>query len=58
MGCSISLLGFLAILFFILKVAGAITWPWLWVLAPLWIGAIVAIITLVIIVILILNMDG
>ncbi|MEW6121275.1 MAG: hypothetical protein AB1698_01580 [Pseudomonadota bacterium] len=31
----------LLILFATLKLIGLITWPWLWVLAPLWIGAIV-----------------
>ena len=28
----------LTILFIILKLTGAITWPWLWVLCPLWIA--------------------
>lgn len=29
--------GMLAILFIGLKLTGHITWPWLWVLSPLWI---------------------
>ncbi len=29
----------LTIVFIGLKLAGVISWPWLWVLAPLWIGA-------------------
>lgn len=29
-------LGFLTLLFIALKLTGAITWPWLWVLSPLW----------------------
>jgi len=30
--------GFLLILFFIfLKICGVITWPWIWILSPLWI---------------------
>lgn len=29
-------LGFLALLFIGLKLTGHITWPWVWVLAPLW----------------------
>jgi uncharacterized protein (DUF983 family) len=33
----ISFLGLLTILFIGLKLTGHITWPWLWVLAPLWI---------------------
>lgn len=28
----------IAILFIVLKLTGAITWSWLWVLCPLWIG--------------------
>jgi hypothetical protein len=34
-------MGFLEVLtliFIVLKLIGEITWPWLWVLAPLWIG--------------------
>ena len=30
----------LAVLFIGLKLAGIITWSWLWVLSPLWLGAI------------------
>ena len=33
-----SLAAILGITFIVLKVTGAITWDWLWVLAPLWIG--------------------
>ena len=33
--------GLLTILFIGLKLTGVISWSWLWVLAPLWIGAIV-----------------
>lgn len=29
-------LGFLTLLFIGLKLTGHITWPWVWVLAPLW----------------------
>ena len=28
----------LTALFIILKLCGVISWPWLWVLSPLWIG--------------------
>ena len=31
-------LGTVAIVFIILKLTGTITWPWLWVLSPIWIG--------------------
>ena len=38
-GCDVTL-GFvetLLVIFIILKVTGHLTWPWLWVLSPLWI---------------------
>lgn len=35
------ILFFLGIVFSVLKLAGVIAWPWLWVLAPFWIGAAV-----------------
>ncbi len=35
--------GLLAIVFITLKLTGYITWPWLWVLAPLWIPFILII---------------
>jgi hypothetical protein len=28
----------LTLIFVVLKLVGTITWPWIWVLAPLWIG--------------------
>jgi hypothetical protein len=45
----------LTLIFVTLKLIGEITWPWLWVLAPLWIGygVAVAILALVLIVALI-----
>ncbi len=33
--------GLLTVLFVGLKLAGIITWSWLWVLSPLWIGLLV-----------------
>ena len=33
----------LTLLFIALKLTGVIAWPWVWVLAPLWIGFIVAV---------------
>lgn len=30
--------GWLTIAFIVLKLCGVISWSWLWVLAPLWIG--------------------
>ena len=33
----------LTLLFIALKLTGVIAWPWIWVLAPLWIGFIIAV---------------
>jgi hypothetical protein len=41
--------GLLTVLFIGLKLTGYITWSWLWVLSPLWIGALLAIAIIVII---------
>lgn len=29
----------LGVTFIVLKLTGVITWPWIWVLSPFWIGA-------------------
>ena len=42
--------GLLALLFIGLKLAGIIEWRWLWVLSPLWIGAILLFVAATIIV--------
>lgn len=34
--------GILALIFITLKLTGYISWAWVWVLAPLWLGAAVA----------------
>ncbi|MGH3986431.1 MAG: hypothetical protein ACRDTZ_03825 [Pseudonocardiaceae bacterium] len=39
----------LGLLFIGLKLGGAISWPWLWVLAPLWAGFVVAIVMFVLV---------
>jgi hypothetical protein len=39
----------LTIVFIVFKILGYITWNWIWVLSPLWIGGLVAIILIVII---------
>lgn len=39
--------GLLAIVFITLKLCGVISWPWLWVLCPLWIGFAVFMVILV-----------
>jgi len=40
--------GLLTIVFIILKLLGKIDWPWIWVLAPLWIGFIIGVVIFVI----------
>lgn len=48
-GGGIGFFGMLAIVFIVLKLLGKITWNWLWVLSPLWIPTIIAIVVLMII---------
>ena len=40
--------GMLGLVFIVLKLCGIISWSWLWVLSPIWISAIIAIIALAI----------
>jgi len=40
--------GLLGITFIVLKLTGVVTWSWWWVLAPLWIPAIIVAIILLI----------
>jgi len=47
-GGGIGFAGVLTIVFVVLKLLGKITWSWLWVLSPIWISAILAIIFLII----------
>jgi len=37
-GVSISFSGLLTVAFIVLKLTHVITWKWIWVLAPLWVG--------------------
>ncbi|CAF34081.2 Hypothetical-Protein / belonging to T4-LIKE GC: 762 [Synechococcus phage S-PM2] len=46
--------GLLTVLFIGLKLTGNITWSWWWVLSPLWISALVAIVFLSFAVIIVL----
>ena len=39
--------GLLTIVFIVLKLTGYITWSWLWVLSPLWISFLVALVFIV-----------
>lgn len=43
----IGFLGILAIVFIVLKIIGKITWPWIWVLAPIWIPFIITVALLI-----------
>ena len=43
--------GLLTVLFVGLKLTGHITWPWIWVLSPIWISALIGIAILTIILI-------
>ena len=42
-----TLSGVLLVIFIVLKLVGVINWSWLWVLSPLWINLIIAIIFVV-----------
>jgi hypothetical protein len=44
--------GLLTVLFIGLKLTGHITWPWVWVLSPLWISFLLFIVIAAIVVIL------
>ena len=41
--------GVLAIVFIVLKLIGKITWSWVWVLSPIWIPFVIAIIVIIIV---------
>lgn len=43
----IGFVGVLTIAFIVLKLCHVIKWSWVWVLAPLWISALLAIVTLI-----------
>lgn len=47
LGC-ISFLSLLSIVFIVMKLCSIITWPWLWVLAPIWIPTLFFAVVLVI----------
>lgn len=44
--------GLLTVLFIGLKLTGHITWPWIWVLSPLWISALIVLAILAIVLII------
>ncbi len=45
---SIGLGSILGIVFLVLKLVGIIAWPWIWVLAPFWIGLALYLVILII----------
>lgn len=44
----IGFVGLLTIAFIVLKLLGRITWPWVWVLSPIWISAALVIAVMII----------
>ena len=41
-GGGVGFCGLLGVAFIVLKLVGVISWPWIWVLAPIWIPAAIA----------------
>jgi hypothetical protein len=44
----IGFFGLLGIVFIVLKLCHVIDWPWIWVLAPIWIGFAITVVILII----------
>lgn len=47
----VGLAGLLFLVFLVLKLTHVIAWSWLWVTAPLWIGAILFVLAFVVVVV-------
>lgn len=45
----VGVIGLLQVAFIVLKLCNVITWSWLWVLAPTWIGALIVVASLALI---------
>ena len=45
-----NILGVLGVAFIVLKLCNVITWSWIWVLAPFWVGIIIFLISLFVLV--------
>ena len=43
----IGFIGLLSIAFIVLKILGKISWPWIWVLAPIWISLIIYVLVII-----------
>jgi hypothetical protein len=41
-GCFVGPVGVVQIIFLVLKLAGVISWSWIWVLSPMWIICLIA----------------
>lgn len=50
-GGGISFMSLLTLLFIGLKLSGHITWPWVWVLSPIWIGLVITLLAIVVVLI-------
>lgn len=46
-GSGIGFTGLLTVAFIVLKLTGVIAWSWWWVLSPLWIGALIAVVLII-----------
>jgi len=46
----IGFFGLLGIVFIVLKLIGKISWPWIWVLSPIWIGLMLWVVVVVILI--------
>jgi uncharacterized protein (DUF983 family) len=42
--------GLLTIVFICLKLVGTLTWDWIWILSPMWIGALIWLVVVLILV--------
>ena len=47
----IGFVGLLTIAFIVLKLLGVITWRWVWVLSPIWISAVIAVLLAIVIIV-------
>ena len=48
----VSFIGLLQLAFIVLKLCGVIKWSWLWVLCPMWLGAVILLIVFVVLLII------
>lgn len=48
----IGFVGVLQVAFIVLKLCNVITWSWVWVLSPLWIGGIIAVLFFIFIIVI------